>query len=182
MVAPTGNIDIFVSAIDGGAFCDRNSLGSSGRRPLRLVKIADRCIAVRRFTPYSSTASGPPSLTREGSRKSRFWIIDGCAFYNRYDLGPQRTSVPTIKKDNGRRCILCPKQPLSPLRRLHRQLPSRGAIEYHYAQKREDDILPYKQIIHFSSFNIHFLPVGEAISLPQKARVNDMFWLQTKQG
>ena len=102
----------------------------------RAEKNADGCIAMRRFTPYSSTASGPPSLTREGSRKSCFWAtdgdaicnrnslgsswtstptgemgifvlaIDGCAFCNHNELGPPRTSVPTIKKDNRRRCIL----------------------------------------------------------------------------
>ena len=45
----------------------------------RAEKNADGCIAMRRFTPYSSTASGPPSLAREGSRKSRFLAIAGCA-------------------------------------------------------------------------------------------------------
>ena len=42
----------------------------------RAKKSAGRCVAVCPFTPYSSTASGPPSLTREGSCKSRFWAID----------------------------------------------------------------------------------------------------------
>ena len=34
----------------------------------------------------------------EGSRKSRFLAIDGCAFCDCYDIGPPRTPVPTIKK------------------------------------------------------------------------------------
>ncbi|MBP3314876.1 MAG: hypothetical protein J6M03_03535, partial [Clostridia bacterium] len=45
----------------------------------RAEKNADGCIEVCFFTPYSSTASGPPSLTREGFCKSRFWATDGCA-------------------------------------------------------------------------------------------------------
>ena len=45
----------------------------------RARKSANRCVAVCLFTPYSSTASGPPSLTREGHCKSRFWATDGCA-------------------------------------------------------------------------------------------------------
>ena len=61
----------------------------------RAEKNADGCIAMRRFTPYSSTASGPPSLTREGSRKPRFLAIDGGAFFNLYDLGSSGTSTPT---------------------------------------------------------------------------------------
>ena len=59
---------------------------------------------MRLFTPYSSTASGPPSLTREGSRKSCFWAIDGGAICNRYDIGPPRTSVPTIRKNDRKMC------------------------------------------------------------------------------
>ena len=70
----------------------------------RAEKSADGCIAARFFTPYSSTASGPPSLTREGFCKSHFWAIDGSAFCDQNELGPPRTSVPTIKKDNRRMC------------------------------------------------------------------------------
>ena len=61
----------------------------------RAEKIADRCIEMRRFTPYSSTASGPPSLAREGSRKSRFWATDGGAICNRHFLGSSRAPTPT---------------------------------------------------------------------------------------
>ena len=68
----------------------------------RAEKSADGCIAMRRFTPYSSTASGPPSLTREGSRKSCFWATDGGAICNRNSLGSSWTSTPTIGKDRGR--------------------------------------------------------------------------------
>ena len=98
----------------------------------RAEKNADGCIAIRLFTPYSSTASGPPSLTREGFCKSRFWATDGgaicnrnslgssraptptgmmgifvsateeSAFCDRYNIGPPRTSVPTIEKDDRR--------------------------------------------------------------------------------
>ena len=59
----------------------------------RAKKSADERVAVCLFTPYSSvslhSASSvclPPSLTREGSCKSRFWATDGCAFCNRNDL------------------------------------------------------------------------------------------------
>ena len=55
---------------------------------------------MRRFTPYSSTASGPPSLTREGFYKPSFSATDGGSFCDRYNLGPPRTSVPTRRKDN----------------------------------------------------------------------------------
>ena len=61
VVAPT-----IKKMTDGCATVTDMTSGRRGRRPLRLVKSADGCIAVRPFTPYSSTASGPPSLTREG--------------------------------------------------------------------------------------------------------------------
>ena len=68
----------------------------------RTEKSTNGCIAVRLFTPYSSTASGPPSLTREGFCKSRFWATDGGAICNRNSLGSSRTSTPTIRKDDRR--------------------------------------------------------------------------------
>ena len=55
-------------------------------------------------TNTSSTASGPPSPAGEGSRKSRFLAIDVSAFCDQNELGPSRTPVPTIRKDDRRMC------------------------------------------------------------------------------
>ena len=46
-------------------------------------------------TNTSSTASGPPSPAGEGSRKSRFLAIDGCAARTHIFLGSSWTSTPT---------------------------------------------------------------------------------------
>ena len=89
-------------------------LGSSLRREpfvslSRARKSADGCIEVRFFTPYSSvslhSASSvclPPSLTREGFCKSRFWATDGCAFVpsRHWTVGNllQGRTVPTNEK------------------------------------------------------------------------------------
>ena len=53
-------------------------------------------------TNYSSTASGPPSLTREGFCEPSLSATDVCAIGNCYDIGQSGTPVPTIKKDDRR--------------------------------------------------------------------------------
>ena len=114
----------------------------------RAEKSADGCIAVRFFTPYSSTASGPPSLTREGSRKSCFWATDGGAICNRNFLGSSRAPTPTgeieifVFATYG--CAFCDRGDLG------RIISSPTTTLF---------------IFHYSPFI--FLLVGEAISLPR---------------
>ena len=68
------------------------------------VLIADGCAAVCRFTPYSSTASGPPSLTREGFCKPSFSATDGCAAVTDATLDRRgRRSLRLVKIADG--CI-----------------------------------------------------------------------------
>ena len=74
----------------------------------RARKSADGCVAVCLFTPYSSvslhSASSvclPPSLTREGSCKSRFWATDGCAAVTDTTLDRRRLVAQQVAGTHG---------------------------------------------------------------------------------
>ena len=107
-------------------------------------------------TNYSSTASGPPSLTREGFCKSRFWAIDGGAFCtvttldSRQLVAGTHLSLQSKKMTDG--CAAVTVIFLGSSGR--RPLPYHFSLFSLHSSLFSSPCLP--PIIHYSLFNIHY--------------------------